>query len=674
MVSWAVLALVVSLGARPASAQVSGIGVAVVPSFDSPVVVGQEDASGLLQFVNTSAGAAASETVTLSGIHLNPSCAVAAPAVGGPSPCPTPEPRPNPLAPILHLGVVSAAGTTCPGGPFTISGPDGDGDYSVTPNSGPATLAPGGLPGSSCIIRFTFDTVQRPTDGSTAVVAVARASSPSFPGGSLSAGAGRVTVNRASPTLTTSATPQVATAGTAVTDVAFLAGGASPTGTVTFRLYSDAACTVEVFNSTNPYMPASATATSSAVVLHAPGTYHWRATYSGDAANSPQGPTPCDDPAETVTIVGAGRYTALSPIRIEDTRVGAGGLAGALGPGSTAEVQVTGRGRIPSGASAVALNVTVTQPTGEGFLTMYPSGTARPLASNLNFTPGKTVPNLVVVKVGAGGRVALFNSAGTTHVIVDVAGYFSETATGGAGRYQPLVPARIADTRFNSGGVRLGPGQSFDLQVTGQGGAPAPGVSAAVLNVAATGTTAESYLTIYPTGEPRPHAANLNFAAGDTVSNRTMTKVGAGGKVTIYNNAGATDVVVDIGGTYTDASVAGGGGGYTPVPPARVLDTRVGSALPSGGRVDVQVAGEGGVPETGVTAVILSVTVTHPAGAGFLTIFPSGAARPLASDLNYAAGETRANLVVVQLPANGKVGLFTSNQAHVIFDVAGYFT
>ncbi len=75
-----------------------------------------------------------------------------------------------------------------------------------------------------------------------------------------------------------------------------------------------------------------------------------------------------------------------------------------------------------------------------------------------------------------------------------------------------------------------------------------------------------------------------------------------------------------------------------------------------------------------MTAVILSVTVTQPAGAGFLTIFPSGAARPLASDLNYAAGETRANLVVVRLPANGKVGLFTSNQPHVIFDVAGYFT
>ncbi|MDQ4090629.1 MAG: hypothetical protein M3163_10060 [Actinomycetota bacterium] len=72
---------------------------------------------------------------------------------------------------------MTAAGTTCPGGPFTISGPDRDGDYSVTPNSGPATLAPVGLPGPSCIIRFTFDTVQRPTDGSTAVVAVARASS-----------------------------------------------------------------------------------------------------------------------------------------------------------------------------------------------------------------------------------------------------------------------------------------------------------------------------------------------------------------------------------------------------------------------------------------------------------------------------------------------------------------
>ena len=673
-VVWAILGLVLSAAPGPASAQVSGLSASVVPSFSSPVVVGQEDADGLIQFVNTSFGAGAVEPVTVSAIHVNPSCAASAATLVGASPCPTPEPRPNPLAPILALGATSAAGTTCPGGPFVISGPDGDGDYTFTPSSGPTTLAPVGQPGSSCIIRFTFDTVQRPSDGATGVVVVARFASPSFPGGIVSSGAGRVEVHRASPTLTTSASPSVGPAGTSFSDTAFLAGGASPTGTVTFRLYSDPACTAEVFSSVNPYVPASGSATSGAVQLNQPGTYFWRATYSGDAANNPQGPTACNDPAETVTVVAAGRYTPLSPSRIEDTRVAAGGLQAALGPGATAEVQITGRGGVPLTASAVVLNVTVTQPTAEGFLTLYPAGTPRPLAANLNFTPAKTVPNLVVVKLGAGGRVAVFNSNGSTHVIFDVAGYFVDGATGSLGRYQPLVPARIVDTRLNQGGVRLGPGQSIDVQVTGRGGAAGTGVSAAVLNVAATGTTAESYLTIYPTGEARPLAANLNFVAGDTVANRAMTKLGVAGKVTIYNNAGATDVVVDIGGTYTDSSVPGSSGAYTPLPPSRVIDTRHGGPLGSGGSMEVQVAGQGGVPAAGVQAVILNVAVTQPAGPGFLVVFPGGTARPLASDLNYAAGETRSNLVVVRVGANGKVGLFTQTQTHVVIDVAGYFT
>jgi len=372
-----------------------------------------------------------------------------------------------------------------------------------------------------------------------------------------------------------------------------------------------------------------------------------------------------------------GTYTPLTPARILDTRNGTGGLPGAIGPGATVDVQVTGRGGVPTtGVSAVAMNVTVTQPTGAGYLTMFPSGTTRPLAANLNFTPGKTVPNLVVVKLGAGGKVSMFNSSGSTHVIYDVAGWYSTTTSGNAGRYSALVPARILDTR---GGVRLGPGASMDLQVSGRGGVPAAGVSAAVLNVAVTGATAVSFLTVYPTGGTRPEAANLNDVAGDTVSNRVMAKLGTGGKVTLYNNAGSTDVVVDVGGWYSDASVAATTGAYTALAPARVLDTRDGTggvagALASNTGVDVQLTGVAGVPATGVTAVILNATVTSPAGPGYLTISPTGTARPLASDLNYATDETRPNLVVVRVGTGGKVNLFTSTGTHVVFDVAGWFS
>ena len=87
------------------------------------------------------------------------------------------------------------------------------------------------------------------------------------------------------------------------------------------------------------------------------------------------------------------------------------------------EVVVAGRGGVPTDASAVVLNVTVTGAQAAGFVTVYPCGTPRPNASNLNFATGSTIPNLVIAKVGAGGKVCLFTSAGT-HLIADVNGYF----------------------------------------------------------------------------------------------------------------------------------------------------------------------------------------------------------------------------------------------------------
>jgi hypothetical protein len=373
---------------------------------------------------------------------------------------------------------------------------------------------------------------------------------------------------------------------------------------------------------------------------------------------------------------GGGRYIPLTPARILDTRDGTGGIAGPVGNASTVDVQITGRGGVPaSGVSAVAMNVTVTSPTAQSYLTLSPAGLPRPLAANLNFGPGQTVPNLVVVKVGTGGKVRLYNNAGSTHVIFDVAGWYSDSGTGNDGRYTALVPARILDTRAT---VRLGPGGSLDVPVAGRGGVPATGAKAATLNVAVTNTTASSYLTVYPTGVPQPLAANLNYNAGDTVSNRVMATLGTGGKITLFNAAGFTDVVIDVGGWYTDTTVAGTTGAFTSLLPARILDTRDGTGgfvgpIAGGSSIDVQITGRGGVPSSGVSAVILNATVTQTAGPGYLTISPTGSTMPLASDLNYAAGETRPNLVVVRVGIGGKVNLFTAAGTHVVFDVAGYF-
>ena len=121
---------------------------------------------------------------------------------------------------------------------------------------------------------------------------------------------------------------------------------------------------------------------------------------------------------------GAG-FHAVSPARILDTRFGTGAPVAPVGPGAILNLQVTGRGGVPTtGVSAVVLNVTVTQPTAAGYLTVYPAGEPLPMAANLNFTPAETVPNVVVAKVGANGQVSIYNSAGATHVVADVAGWY----------------------------------------------------------------------------------------------------------------------------------------------------------------------------------------------------------------------------------------------------------
>ncbi len=382
----------------------------------------------------------------------------------------------------------------------------------------------------------------------------------------------------------------------------------------------------------------------------------------------------------TAAPLPGGRFNPLTPARILDTRTGTGGVTGSVGPAATVNVQVSGQGGVPAtGAVAVVMNVTVTSPSTASFLTLFPTGSPKPLASTLNFAGGKTIPNLAVVGLGTDGKVAVFNNAGSTHVVIDVAGWYSGTSAGTDGRYQPLdSPARLLDTR-TGGGSRVGPAGTVDVQVSGAGGVPAGGVAAAVVNIAVTGTTAGSYLTAYPKGEPRPLAANLNWVSGETVSNRAIVKVGTDGKVTLYNAGGLTHVIVDVVGWFTDASVAGTTGMFISLPPTRVLDTRngtggiIGPRL-AGSTVDVQVAGQGGVPASGVSAVVLNAIDVGATGVGWLTVFPAGTARPLVADLNYASGETRANLVVAKLGTDGKVSLFTSATSHVVFDVAGYIS
>jgi Tol biopolymer transport system component len=363
-----------------------------------------------------------------------------------------------------------------------------------------------------------------------------------------------------------------------------------------------------------------------------------------------------------------GPLVPVSPVRLVDTRT----TKTLLGPGDSITVMVRGKNGVPETASAAAINLTAVSDTAYGYMTVYPTGEQRPLASSLNLAPGAVDTNAVTVKIGADGSVTVFNSHGDTHVIVDLNGYYDhaiDISLDGGG-FTAMAPTRLLDTRTTSTPIR--PGETLVLPIAGTAGVPVT-ATAAALNVTAVAPTAPGFLTVYPSLETKPLASNLNFAPGQVVANSVIAKLGTNGAVSIYNPYGNTDVVVDLNG-YFDA--AEHHGGLTAVTPSRLLDTRTANdPLGPMETVELTVIDVGGVPADNVTAVVLNVTATLPTAPSYLTVYPSGAERPLASNLNFIPGETQPNQVFAAVGDDGKVVVFNRwGDVHVVVDVMAYFT
>ncbi|MFE7635601.1 PKD domain-containing protein [Kitasatospora sp. NPDC057518] len=229
------------------------------------------------------------------------------------------------------------------------------------------------------------------------------------------------------------------------------------------------------------------------------------------------------------------RFTSVAPARLLDTRSDATPLTG----GTPRRLQVAGAGGVPAGATSAVLNVTATESASAGFVTVYPGGTQRPAAgSNLNTAPGRNIPNQVVVPLGADGSVELFTNASSSHLVVDVFGYYGPD---GKGLFTPVTPTRLLDSRNST---PFGPFSSRTVE-----GVPAR-ATAAVVNLTATGTTGATHLTAWATGTAKPGTSNLNASPGLDVPNHGTIPVDAQGRFDIANNAGTTDVIADLFGYY----------------------------------------------------------------------------------------------------------------------------
>ncbi len=410
------------------------------------------------------------------------------------------------------------------------------------------------------------------------------------------------------------------------------------------------------------------------------GTYTVKVTVTDKAANT--------SVTNEVAFTTAGSdYTPYGPTRLLDTRNGTGAAKAAkVAPYTSAHLKIGGNGSIPAGVTAVVLNVTVTGTTSGGHVTAFADGDEKPSTSNVNFVPGQTVPNLVIVPVGENGYVNLYNGGWEpVDLIADVTGYFTQTASSG---YTPLAPQRFVDTRTGTGtakGQLAGYG-SFGTQITGLGKVPASGVTAVALNVTVTNPRSDGHLTVYPSGQQAPTASNVNFTTGQTIANSVIVPVGPDGRINVRNGGwNPADVIVDVVGYYSPQSK----GSYLPFAPERMIDTRDPQDPvhgPLAGRDYIYTAMSD--PGSGVTGFVLNATVTNTRDSGFLAVAPdpntldeydNNAAgpppAPTSSTLNWTTGKTVPNLVQASTGGTGVVDFWNQSDGDIdlIVDVFGMY-
>lgn len=363
------------------------------------------------------------------------------------------------------------------------------------------------------------------------------------------------------------------------------------------------------------------------------------------------------------------RFVSSAPQRIVDSREGLG-LAGPLVAG--AGVTITLPSVVPSGATAVVLNVTATRTAGPGFVALWPAGQAMPVTSNLNLEQaGQTIANLVTVPIGAGRAISVLASV-ATDLIADLAGWYEAAATSASGRLHPVTPTRVLDTR-DGGGSPIGPATDQLLALADQFGLPAGGMSAVVLNVTVTDPDGAGYVTVWPADQPRPTTSNVNpERAGETIANQAIVSMPVSGTLRVFAS-GRSHVVIDVTGWFTDATQPTSATGlFWPTGPTRVLDTRSGARPAAGGTVVVPLAAAG-VPADAI-AIVANVTATDAAEPGYVTAWSGDGGVPVASNVNVDhAGQSIPNHVTTPV-GHRSFSLFTNRGTHLLADVAGWYS
>lgn len=350
---------------------------------------------------------------------------------------------------------------------------------------------------------------------------------------------------------------------------------------------------------------------------------------------------------------GAGYgYAPVAPVTIYSTPTNGPRFAAT----ETRTVDLSGVPEVDDSAAALALTVSASNPSTDGWLIVWRCGDPTPATSNVNFTAGAFRTAQVVTRITAADELCVYAST-STDVVISLQGNF---LAGSGTRLNPIVPVRPLDTRLT------GRAQQHTVAV------PGSGVAAAAVTVTTVGASTGGTVTLFACDAPTSTVANVSFQANETVASAAFVRVAANGTICVRietGNTQYTDVIVDITGVFKDGS----GLAFVPAPATRILDTR--SAI--GGwayrqrftqTIDTVAAPDGARAVTG------TITVVRPTMRAFLTAHACGQAVPPTSSVNANAGLVMANSITVGVdPTQRTLCIYSSRNTNTLFDVVGWW-
>ncbi|KQR12046.1 hypothetical protein ASF78_12770 [Cellulomonas sp. Leaf334] len=365
---------------------------------------------------------------------------------------------------------------------------------------------------------------------------------------------------------------------------------------------------------------------------------------------------------QDVFVTPGGRFVPVEPRRAFDTRNDPGGP---LGPAQSRRFALEG---VPADATAVVLNLTATQGSAQtSFVSVVHDDESgdpgTPTTSVLNTERGRDVANLVTVGIAPARvtghtlpEVTLYNNAGTTHLVADLAGYYTPSSDAG---YVELDPVRAFDSRSSTP-----VGERERRRVPLGAIAPAGAVAAMVTVTTTRASAGTSYVSAYPAGaQDGPSTSLVNAYRGDDIANLSIVPLGDGQDIELYNNAGRTDVIVDVTGWF----VEGQGSMYFPLDAKRVPDQIRPTIFPSQSFILY--------PETfglssSAEAVMLNVTTFSATRPTYLKVWGYDQEEPATSATNARPG---SNVAAAAVAGSWIVDVYNSGDTYGVIDVTGFF-